>query len=159
LLKTAVLTVVLAGVWLLWSGHFEPLIVGLGAVSVALVVGIASRMGVIDEEGAPLRLPRRFPVYLVWIFWEIAKANVDVARRILTPSLPIRPQMMHFRATQKRDLGRTVFANSITLTPGTVSITVEGDDIMVHALTDEAREGLESGGMDRMITWLEGRSG
>lgn len=151
------LAVLLAGVWLLWSGHYGPLLLSLGAVSLALVVWISLRMRIVDEEGAPIQLPLRLVLYLPWLVLEIVKANVDVSLRILRPGLPISPRLIRVRAGQRTDVGRVIYANSITLTPGTVSIDTEGDDITVHALTRGAAEGVLSGAMDRRVRRLEGR--
>lgn len=82
-------------------------------------------------------------------------ANIDVARRILNPKLPIAPMMIRVKASQKGDLARVIFANSITLTPGTVSVDMQGDEIAVHALTPEAAEFDETGEMDRRVSRLE----
>jgi multicomponent Na+:H+ antiporter subunit E len=149
--------VVLMLVWLGSSGHWEPLLIGLGVLSCLLVVGIALRMRIADPEGAPLVLSLRGLLYVPWLAWQIAKANVDVARRILSPRLPIAPRVIRVKASQRSDLGRVIYANSITLTPGTVSLRVEGDEIVVHALTREAAEELQSGKMDRQVTRKEGR--
>ena len=151
------LSVVLFGVWLLWSGHYEALIITFGVVSCALVLGVVLRMGIADEEAAPLEVTPRILTYVPWLMWEIAKANVDVALRILRPRLPIQPRIIRVRAGQRRDLARVIYANSITLTPGTVSVSTDGDHITVHALTTDAAEGLESGKMDRRVRRLEGR--
>ena len=151
------LTIALAGVWLLWSGHFtSPLILSLGALSVMAVLGICIRMNIVDREGAPVELPPRLLVYLPWLFWQIAKSNVEVAIVILNPRLPISPRLIQVRASQTGDVARVIYANSITLTPGTVSIETEGDLITVHALTAEAAEGVLGGEMDRRVTRLEG---
>ena len=151
------LTLVLFGVWLLWSGHTEPLLISLGAVSTVSVVAVCRRMGLIDEEAVPLGLPLRAPLFLPWLLWQVVKSNVDVARRILDPRLPIRPELIRVKAGQRDDLGRTIHANCITLTPGTVSVGVEGGEIIVHALTREAARGLQTGEMDRRVTRFEGR--
>lgn len=151
-----VLLLVLFAVWLLWSGHFEPLLVGLGAVSCVLVVSMVGRMRILDAETAPLTLPFRAPAYLPWLVWQIARANVDVARRILTPRLPISPRLVRVRAGQRTDLGRSIYANSITLTPGTVSVELDGDVITVHALTREAADDLATGEMDARASRFEG---
>ena len=82
---------------------------------------------------------------------------MDVAKRILSPRLPISPRVIRVKAGQQSDLARVIYANSITLTPGTVSLSLEGDEIEVHALTREAAEELESGKMDRRVTRTEGR--
>jgi multicomponent Na+:H+ antiporter subunit E len=87
---------------------------------------------------------------------EIAKANLHVARVILTPSLPIQPRVIRIRATQRSELGNTIFANSITLTPGTVALDVRGGSILVHALTDQAAAGLVDGVMDSRVSRVEG---
>ena len=150
------LGLVLFGVWLLWSGHYDPLPVVLGLISCAVVVLIVRRMNVVDHEGAPLELSLRPLRYLPWLLWEIVKANVDVARRILHPRLPIHPMLITVKAGQQRDLGRVIYANSITLTPGTVSVDLVGDEITVHALSREAAAGVQSGEMDRRVTKLEG---
>ena len=146
------LTLVLASVWLLWSGHFSTLLLTLGALSVALVVIVAMRMKIVDPEGAPIEPSLRALAYLPWLLWEIVKANVDVARRILHPGLPIEPHVVRVRAGQKTDLGRVIYANSITLTPGTVTIGEQGSELTVHALTRAAAAGLATGEMDRRVS-------
>ena len=154
---TVSLGLALIGTWLLWSGHFEALLLALGLVSCALVLVIALRMKLVDREGVPLSLLPGLPLYAPWLLWEVFKANVDVARRVLDPRLPISPRLIRVKASQRTALARTVYANSITLTPGTVSVELEGDEITVHALTAEAALELESGKMDRRVCRLEGR--
>ncbi len=152
------LGLVLFAVWLLWSGYWPGvsesgwLLTGLGGVSCFAVVLIARRMQVVDREGAPIEVAPRVLLYAPWLIWQIVKANVDVARRILHPALPIRPHVIRIRAGQKTDLGRVIYANSITLTPGTVTIDLQGRDLTVHALTDEAARGLATGEMDRRVS-------
>jgi len=155
LLRSVSLALVLFGLWLLLSGYFQTLLIALGVASCALVVAIAHRMEVVDHEGHPIHLGLRALGYWAWLLLEIVKANIDVARRIVDPKLPISPTLFHTRATQPSELGRVIFANSITLTPGTVSIDFEGDRILVHALTRETAESLDSGDMDRRVTRLE----
>lgn len=145
----------LFAVWLLWSGHFETFLVSLGLLSTLLVVAVARRMRVVDAEGAPLGLALRLPAYLPWLAWEVVRANLDVARRIVDPRLPIRPHLIRIEPGQRSDLGRVIHANSITLTPGTVSVYVDETTIKIHALTDEAAEGVRSGVMDRRVSRLE----
>ncbi|NIL98567.1 MAG: sodium:proton antiporter [Planctomycetales bacterium] len=146
----------LFGVWLLWSGHYTPLLIGCGLVSCLLVVLLSRRMEILDEETAPVHLGLRpFIYYAPWLVKEIVLANIDVAWRILQPRMPIQPTIVRVKASQQGEIGRVIFANSITLTPGTVSIDMEGDIITVHALTREAAEFEESGEMDRRVTKLE----
>ena len=143
--------------WLLLSGYFEPLLLGLGLASTVLVVVIAHRMDVIDHEGVPLQLRLGIVGYLIWLAREIAKSNLAVVRLIIDPALPINPRIIRVRATQKTDLGKVIHANSITLTPGTVSIELEPDVIIVHAIDRGAAEGTLEGGMDRRVTAVEAR--
>ena len=96
--------------------------------------------------------------YGPWLLWEIAKANWDVARIILKPSLPIKPRLMRIRASQKTDLAKVIYANSITLTPGTITLDVRDDKFLVHALSDEAAADLDTGEMDRRVSAMEGKS-
>ena len=121
-----------------------------------LVVWLSRRMNIVDEEGVPLQLGLRpFIYYAPWLLKEIVVANIDVTRRILHPRLPIRPTIVRVRASQKGDLGRVIYANSITLTPGTVSVDMEGDRITVHALSHEGAEEDMAGEMDRRVSKLE----
>ena len=129
------LTAFLCVLWALLSGRTEPLIVGLGIASVALVVYLAHRMDVIDHESQPVHLTWRLVTYFPWLAWQIVKANVDVMKAVLDPRLPIQPQVFTVRARQRSELNQVVFANSITLTPGTVTIAVADGTFEVHALT------------------------
>jgi multicomponent Na+:H+ antiporter subunit E len=131
------------------------LLLTFGFMSCLFVLYLSHRMGIDDSEGAPL-LGIRPLGYAGWLAVEIVKCNIDVASRILNPGLPIQPQVIRVRSTQKTDLGRVVLANSITLTPGTVSMEIRGDEITVHALTSDAADFDASGEMNRRVTAVEG---
>lgn len=146
----------LFAVWVLLSGHFEPLLLGLGLLSCVLVVSIAIRMDVVDHEGVPVQLGRRLLFYIPWLVKEIVKANLAVMRVVLSPALPISPAIVRFRGLQKTDLGRVIFANSITLTPGTITVGVRGEELTVHALVSGFVDGMEEGDMNRRVAALEG---
>ena len=118
LLKAPGLGLFLLAFWLVLSGHFEPLLIGLGIGSTVLVVFISVRMGLVDREGVPLDLASRFAVYFVWLMKEVVVANFHVARIILDPRLPISPVLVTYHVSPRTDLGRVIYANSITLTPG-----------------------------------------
>lgn len=92
--------------------------------------------------------------YVVWLGKEIVEANIEVTKLILRPKLSIRPRMIRVRASQSTELGRVILANSITLTPGTVSVDMQGDRIWVHALSFEGAEEDLSGDMDRRVCKL-----
>ena len=146
-------------VWLLNSGHYTLLITSFGVASCLLVVWLSRRMGIVDEEGMPVHLLHRLPIYLPWIAKEVVKSNLDVARRILALGRPdVSPRLFEAPTTQHSDLGRVLYANSITLTPGTVSIRVHGTKITGHSIADEVADDLLEGEMDRRVTGLEGET-
>jgi len=151
------LFLVLCLVWWLWSGMAKTLLLVLGGLSCLAVVVITWRMRILDDEGAPLELTLGALLYMPWLLWEIFKANLSVAWRILHPGLPIEPTVIRIKPSQRTELGQVIYGNSITLTPGTVTIDVEGGELIVHALTREAAEGLRSGAMDRRVSRLERR--
>ena len=149
------LGLVLFCLWLLLSGFFVTLLLSLGVVSVAFVVWIAHRMDVIDHEGHPTHLTIRALLYWPWLIVEIIKANINVAGAIVRRRMLVNPSVIKVKATQKTELGQVIYANSITLTPGTVTIDIDKDIMIVHALTRKATEDLQSGDMDRRVTALE----
>lgn len=155
-LRLAGLVASLAATWLLLSGHFEPLLLVLGAVSVGVVLFVAKRMDVIDHEGVPVELRWRILSYWPWLAREIFKASIDVAKRTLDPRLPIHPVVLNARASQRTDLGQVLYANSITLTPGTTSMDLDPGVILVHALSQEGADDIRSGVMDARVTRTEG---
>ncbi|MCG7899482.1 MAG: Na+/H+ antiporter subunit E [Candidatus Thiodiazotropha lotti] len=139
--------------WIALSGHFEPLLLGLGAVSIALTAFLSHRMNVIDHESYPLHLSLKFPSYYFYLFGEIIKANIDVIKRILSwEKTPISPQMIEIPQSQQTDLGAVIYANSITLTPGTVTIKISEESLTVHALSKEAAADLATDTMSKEIT-------
>ena len=128
---------------------------GLGFISSASTVFLARRMGIVDAEGLPLDLVPGLLRYAPWLFGTVIQANFDVARRILHPRLPITPTVIRVPAEQRTAPGRVSYANSITLTPGTISLEVSDDEIEVHALSVDAAEDLQSGEMGRRVVALE----
>ena len=155
--RSVCLAVTLFIFWLLLSGHYTGLLLGFGVGSCVLVVYITNRMKLLDNESISLSILLRFLGYLPWLLKEIWKSNLNVARIILTPSLPISPTMAEFQALQKTDLGRVMYANSITLTPGTITTDVNGCDLKIHALTWKDVEGRqEECEMNMRVSWVEG---
>lgn len=151
------LAVLLSALWLLLSGHYVPLLLGLGAASVLLVVALAHRMDAIDHERVPIRLGPRLLIYWIWLAKEIAKANLAVIRLILARRPALSPTLFWSQPLQRTDVGRVTYANSITLTPGTVSVAVEDGRLLVHALTREGAADIETDEMNRRVARLEGR--
>ena len=155
-MRIAVVACVLFGLWLLFSGLFTPLLLAFGALSSIFVAWIAQRMGLLTPEPDSTWLrPVRCLAYMPWLAWQVAKANADVALRILMPSKGISPRVITLPSSQESDLARSIYANSITMTPGTISIDVTGDVITVHALSREGAEDLAGGEMDAQVSALE----
>jgi multicomponent Na+:H+ antiporter subunit E len=156
-MRHIVLFVLLAASWLLWSGYLhEPLLLSFGALSCALVVWLVHRMDVIDGSPTQWGLAGRSLLYVPWLLIEILKANLHVTRLILDPSLPIRPQLVSGPASQKTDLGQVIYANSITLTPGTITLDLRAGRVLVHAISDVTAAGVTDGVMDGKVAALEG---
>ena len=147
----ASLTLTLFILWLLLSGHYNVLLISLGLISSLLTVVLALRMDVIDHESHPLHLRRQLPRYWVFLSREVILANLDVVRRILTPGKSFSPQLRQLPLPQKTALGQVIYANSITLTPGTVTVQLGTDSIRIHALSREAADDLQTGRMAQAI--------
>ncbi|MEA3302193.1 MAG: Na+/H+ antiporter subunit E [Pseudomonadota bacterium] len=119
--------------WVLLSGSLAWEEVVLGAfVSLMITLLFGSRFTIYNGIKFSFMAPLYVLLYLLHFFKELIKANFELAMRVLTPSLPIRPQMVEIKTTLKSPLGRMLLANSITLTPGTLSVDVTGDTILVH---------------------------
>jgi multicomponent Na+:H+ antiporter subunit E len=142
--------------WLALSGHYTPMLVAAGAVSAVLCVLAALRMRVADIEGHPVELFRGALTYLPWLAVEIGKSAWVVTKIILHPRLPISPTMTVVQASQRTGAGVATYANSITLTPGTITVAVNDKELTIHALVREGALDLEGGGMDRRVTQCEG---
>lgn len=144
--------------WLALSGHYTPRLVIIGAVCSLLCVAAAARMHVDDEEGHAIDLLPRALTYFPWLVWEICKSGWAVARIILSPRLPISPTMLRVKASQRTPRGVGIYGNSITLTPGTLTVADDGNVLTVHALTAAGADDIEAGTMDRRVARFEGAS-
>lgn len=127
--------------WVLWSGIYKPLLLWLGLFSCVVSVWLAQRMGFF-QHAIPLRTLLRLPAYWWWLLREIIKSSLEVARLVLSPSLPISPTMVELTTREASDTGKVILGNSITLSPGTVTIDVYEDRLLVHCLTRESAVGL-----------------
>ncbi|MDE0955143.1 MAG: Na+/H+ antiporter subunit E [Pseudomonadales bacterium] len=149
------LSIILIVFWLLNSGHYNYLILALGAASIAIVVLIAHRMDVVDHESQTIHLSLEYPRFGLWLIKEIVVANLTVVKHIWLGNKTITPTVKVIKASQTTDVGKVIYANSITLTPGTVTLGLVNDEIMVHALIQENIVALESGDMDSRVSRLE----
>ena len=137
LVHIVLLAIVLAVIWLLLSGFwFKPLLLGFGALGVVAAVTLTLRMGLMDGETVPFAGLGRFLPYWAWLGGEVFKANIAVVKLALAPNLDIKPVMTRVAVSVKDDLARTTYANSITLTPGTVTVEVEETGFLIHALDE-----------------------
>ena len=129
---------VLAALWLGLSGIYKPLLLILAGISILISVVLASRLETVDREGSPYG--RSIPIlsYWAWLMIEIFKANWPVIKACVSANLNINPAFVRVKTRCESDLAKTIFANSITLTPGTISVDVTGGEILVHALSREA---------------------
>jgi len=152
---TITLSAVLAAIWLFNSGHYTTMLLCLGVGSIVLVVMMAKLMGLIDSESQLTDLRIKLPVYWLWLVKEIILSNAEVVKLIWLNPQSISPCTARLPITQRTDMGRVIYANSITLTPGTVALEVEDDHVIVYALTRDGIATLESGEMDRRVTQLE----
>lgn len=145
-----------AATWLLWSGHYVPLLLVLGAASVGLVLMVARRTGFFDADVYSLHLGPRLPAFWLWLIKEIARSNLKVARIVLRRRLEIEPTWVTVDASHLPPAVQATLANAITLTPGTVSVDVDRGRIEVHCLTREIADELRGGEMLRRAAALTG---
>ena len=144
--------------WLLLSGYFTTFLLSAGVGSALAVVWFARRMDVVDHEGHPIHLGASVLLYWPWLLKEVVKSAWDVSRIIVHPRLPISPTLVRFKPTQKTDIGLVIHANSITLTPGTITIEAGANEFLVHGITRSVAEGAVDSEMDRRVTACEGRA-
>jgi multicomponent Na+:H+ antiporter subunit E len=149
------LTAFLFAFWIALSGHYTPFLLMAGVGSTLVCVFAALRMRTVDSEGHPIELFAGAVTYFPWLAREITKSAWAVTKIVLHPRLPISPTMTILRAGQKTRAGVATFANSITLTPGTITVRVSGNDLTVHALVREGAIDLEGGAMNRRVTRFE----
>lgn len=150
------LLLALTAIWFIWSGHVEPFMLILAAVAILGSLWISLRMNIVDEEGVPVWLGvRPFTRFAPWLAKEIVISNIEVAKIILSPKMPLKRNLVTVPASPKTQLGKVILANSITLTPGTVSVRMEGDEILVHALSFEGAANDLSGDIERRVRDLE----
>lgn len=155
MLHAAILFVLFFAFWVLMSGFFTPFLLAMGAATAAAVVWFAYRMDVADREGHPVHLIWSALLYWPWLAREILKSALDVSRVILDPRLPASPTLVRFKPRQKTVVGLVTHANSITLTPGTLSVEVGPERFVVHGLTRASASAAVDSDMDRRVERFE----
>jgi multicomponent Na+:H+ antiporter subunit E len=153
-LRAAALAVVLAVTWLLLSGLYKPLLLGLGAFSCAIVVYVALRMHLFDTGFLTPRFAWRLIGYWGWLAREIVKSSLTVTRVVLSPGLDISPTVAEIDANSRHPVDIATLGNSITLTPGTLTIRIRDGRLIVHALTRAGADDVLDGEMNRRVAAL-----
>ncbi len=147
-------SIIVFAFWILLSAHFDRFHVGAGVIC-ALIVAYGSHDLLFTGTGNhTLTKTMRFIAYLPWLIYQIVLANIDVAKRALSPRMPIDPRVVTFKTILRSDVARTALANSITLTPGTVTIDIVDDVFYVHAIAKEPADDLLEGAMERRIAHI-----
>ena len=156
-MRLILIVVALYAYWLALSGHYEPWFVWSGFVLTVAVVAFCRAKGITDAEGFPVGLLTRAVHYWPWLALQIVKSGLRVTRIILDPKLPISPTLVRVDALQRTAVGLTTYGNSITLTPGTLTVeaTERGRALWVHAIERAGAEGFADDEMNRKVAWFE----
>jgi len=141
-------TIGLFGLWVLLSGKLDAFHLSVGFLGAVLIAWVNTKSRHLTEPPLPLA---RLVLYWPWLFWGIVKSNLNITKIILDPKLPINPRLIQYRTDLGSNPAVVLLGNSITLTPGTVTIEVSSSELLVHALDDESSSGLESRTMERKI--------
>jgi len=153
-----ILVLALAAIWLLLSGYFDkPLLLGFGAASVIFAAWLAHRARVLDDAGVPGGVFPGILGYMIWLTFEIGKANIMVMRQALAVEPKLSPKLFTVPNPPGTNLGKVIFANSITLTPGTVSVDLRENEILVHGLTEELSDLASINAMGERVAKIERR--
>ncbi|MFT7140752.1 MAG: multicomponent Na+:H+ antiporter subunit E [Sulfitobacter sp.] len=148
------LTLVLSVAWLLWSGLYKPLLIGLGSVSVGVTLIFAVRMKFFEHTEGLAQMAIRLPGYWLWLLGEILKSSVQVSRIVLSPSLPIQPRLVKLVCKSSDELPQVILGNSITLSPGTITIDIDETEVLVHCIDEAGAQDMESGELLRRVDLL-----
>lgn len=143
----SVWAIVLSGFWLLLSGFFKPLLLSFGLISVALVLVLLHRMDNTDTENQKLAFNLSFLRYILWLLGQVVSSSLEVTRLVWGSRKELRPAIGKLPIDKVPKKSRVLYANSITLTPGTLSIDIDDKYVTIHALNEESLESLKHGDM------------
>jgi multicomponent Na+:H+ antiporter subunit E len=138
-------------IWLLLSGRYNPVHVILGGLSACVVAWL--------NTGYPHSPFQQFPWfrwvwYLPWLFFRIVHSSLHLTRIILSPRMPIRPKLINYTSSLTHQAAVVTLGNSVTLTPGTLTVDVNGHELIVHAIDEESGADLTQGRMERKVAWV-----
>ncbi|MGE4631502.1 MAG: Na+/H+ antiporter subunit E [Planctomycetota bacterium] len=154
-MRSILLFLTLLGFWLLLSGQFDsPFLITSGVLASVLTVFICRRLDLIGSQYQPFESLLGFLLYLPWLLVQIVKASLDVTWKCWSPRPAIAPRLVEVPSQLEHPLAKTLLANSITLTPGTVTIDVRENTLLVHALSERAQRGVLEGKMEQRIARL-----
>ncbi len=155
--RILILVVLLIAAWVLWSGYLKPLLLGLGALSCLVTVWIVRRMGYFDDENFAFHYDWRLLGFWAWLGREVVASSIEVARVVLRPRLVIEPRIVNIDGSGLGPVDLALLGNSITLTPGTLTLDVHEGRLLVHALTPDGAAALQHGEMQRRVAALRKR--
>lgn len=150
--------VLLSVFWLLLSGYIQPLLLSFGFVSVVLVLVVLKRMDNVDRDPKQIRSGHRMLRYSIWLLGQIFSSSAHVTKLVWGSSSKLSPALAKIPVDKVPPGNRVLYANSITLTPGTLSVDLQDDTVTVHALQKSSIEELEQGDMERKITGIWGEN-
>lgn len=146
--------VALMGIWVVFSGLLDPFHLTLGVISCGIVTWLSADL-LFEDRGVPIRRRLvqgwRFAGYMLWLVWQIVLSNIAVLKLALGGRRLLQPQIVRYETPLQTDFEKFILANSITLTPGTVTIKIIGSTFYIHAIDDASAAGL-NGEMDRRIS-------
>ncbi|MFL3658129.1 MAG: Na+/H+ antiporter subunit E [Opitutales bacterium] len=146
----------LCGIWIVFSGQFDAFHLTLGVLSAAFITAISSSFLFVDRSkgfGARLRQIALLPGFLLWMLYQILLSNIHILKLAFSSGeIPeVKPSLVRIKTNLKTDFGKWMLANSITLTPGTITISIEGDELLIHSISSETTEGVLDDSMERKI--------
>lgn len=150
--------VLLSVFWLLLSGYIQPLLLSFGAISVAIVLVVLKRMDDIDQQPCHVGNGHQIFRYILWLMGQIISSSFHVTKLVWGPANKISPALANIPADKVPAESRVLYANSITLTPGTLSVDLKNGEITVHALQASSIKEIEEGEMERKITGIWGEN-
>ena len=155
--RILILAVLLIAAWVLWSGYLKPLLLGLGALSCVLTIWVVRRMGYFDDDTFAFHYDWRLPGFWAWLGREVVLSSIEVARAVLRRNVDIEPKVVDIDGSDLGPVDLALLGNSITLTPGTLTLDVYEGRLLVHALTPEGAAALQQGEMQRRVAALRKR--
>jgi len=160
-----VIFLLLFGTWIIFSGQFDAFHLSLGILSSLFIAAISSSFLFINRAknfGQRLAELLKLPGYFLWLMWEIVLSNIHILKLVLTPGeiKELDPSLVRIKPKLKTDFAKYVLANSITLTPGTITIDIDGDEMLIHAISKHTADGVRDDAMERQVARIfeEGES-